>query len=82
MTWSQFLTEAISLIVGGITGVATGIGGGLSTLVTSLAYEGTGNDKTMSAFMAVIFVFCGISLAITLCRWCVNLLSSLGNRNR
>ena len=82
MSWTTFLTEAIGLIVGGITGVATGIGQGLSTLVSSLAITGTGSDAAMSPFMAVVFVFAGISLALALSRWVVNLLASLGNRNR
>lgn len=82
MSWTTFLSNAIELIVGGITGVASGIGQGLSTLVTSLAITGEGASATMSPFMAVIFVFAGISLALALCRWVVNLLASLGNRNR
>lgn len=82
MNWTSFLTQAIQLLVGGITGVASGIGEGLSTLVTDLAITGTGSDATMSPFMAVVFVFGGISLALALCRWVVNLLGSLGNRNR
>lgn len=83
MEWTTFLTNAIQLLVGGITGVSNGIGVGLSNLVENLAITtGTGDTKTMSAFMAIVFVFGGISLALALCRWVVNLLSSLGNRNR
>lgn len=82
MTWSAFLTEAISLLTGGIVGVAGALGTGISTLVQDLAVTGTGADATMSAFMSIVFVFGGISLAIGLGRWVVNLLSSLGNRNR
>lgn len=82
MTWSAFLTEAISLLTGGIVGVAGALGSGISTLVQDLAVTGTGESATMSAFMSIVFVFGGISLAIGLGRWVVNLLSSLGNRNR
>ena len=82
MTWSAFLTEAITLITGGIVGVAGAIGTGLSTLVQDLAITGTGSDASMSAFMSIVFVFGGISLALALSRWVVNLLASLGNRNR
>lgn len=82
MSWTAFLTEAITLITGGIVGVAGAIGTGLSTLVQDLAITGTGESATMSAFMSVVFVFGGISLALALSRWVVNLLASLGNRNR
>lgn len=82
MTWAQFLTEAIQLLVGGITGVASGIGNGLSTLVNALVMTTDNGSTTMSAFAAIIFVFGGIALAIGLSRWVVNLVSSLGQRNR
>lgn len=82
MTWTAFLTEAISLLTGGIVGVASALGTGISTLVNDLAITGTGSDAQMSAFMSVVFVFGGISLALALGRWVVNLLASLGNRNR
>lgn len=82
MTWVQFLQEAIQLLVGGITGVASGIGQGLSTLVQSLAYTTDNGTTTMSAFMAIVLIFGGISLAFGLSRWVVNLIASLGARNR
>lgn len=82
MSWESFVQEAISILVAGISGTATGIGDGLSTLVTSIAISGTGSDATMSPFFAVVLVFGSISLALALCRWVVNLVSSLGNRNR
>lgn len=82
MTWIQFLEEAIQLLVGGITGVASGIGSGLSTLVQSLAQTTDGTTTTMSAFMAIVLIFGGISLALGLSRWVVNLIGSLGQRNR
>ena len=82
MTWVQFLTEAVQLLVGAITGVASGIGQGLSTLVDSIAKTTNGNTTEMSAFMAIILIFGGISLAFGLSRWVVNLVASLGARNR
>lgn len=80
MTWTEFLAEAVQLLVGAITGVATGIGGGLSSLVTALVYNA--DQTAMSPFIAIIFIFGGISLAFGLSRWVVNLVSSLGARNR
>lgn len=76
------LQQIIEILVGGISGVATGIGGGLSTLAQSIFLAGTGDAQTLSTFGVLIVVFAGISLAIGLCRWVVNFVSSLGQRNR
>lgn len=72
------LTEIISLLTSGITGIATGIGSGLSTLVQEIFLTGTGETQTLSVFGAVIVIFAGISLAIGLSRLCVKWISSLG----
>ena len=73
------LTEIISLLVGGITGIATGIGQGLSGLVTSIFLEGEGDAMGLSVFGGVIVVFAGVSLAIGLSRWVTNWVTTLGN---
>lgn len=78
----SILNSIIEILVGGISGVATGIGGGLSTLATSIFLTGTGETQTLSTFGTLIVVFAGISLAIGLCRWVVNFVTSLGARNR
>lgn len=75
------MSDIIEILVGGITGVATGIGGGLSTLATSVFLTGTGETQTLSTFGTLIVVFAGISLAIGLSRWVVNFVTSLGSRN-
>lgn len=83
---TAILTEIIELLVGGITGVAKGIGSGLSDLAQSifLTTTGSGADATtsLSVFGALIIIFAGISLAIGLSRWVVNFCTSLGARNR
>lgn len=79
MTATALMTEIIGILVGGITGVATGIGEGLSTLTQSIFL---GAEGTLSTFGIVVLIFAGISLALGLCRWCVNLVTSLGARNR
>lgn len=83
---TNILSEIISLLVGGITGVATGIGEGLSTLVQSVFLQTTGSGESavtsLSVFGQIIIIFAGISLAIGLCRWVVNFCTSLGQRNR
>ena len=76
------LTQIIELLVGGITGVASGIGEGLSSLATSIFLSGTGESQTLSVFGSLIIIFAGISLAIGLSRWVVNFVTSLGARNR
>lgn len=78
----SLMTSIIELLVSGITGVATGVGQGLSTLATSIFLTGTGESQTLSTFGALIIIFAGISLALSLCRWVVNFVTSLGQRNR
>ena len=71
------LQEIISILTAGISGIATGIGSGLNELATSifLSSEGT----SLSLFGGLIVVFAGIALAIGLCRWFMNFVTSLGN---
>lgn len=76
------MTEIIELLTSGITGVASGVGQGLSNLAQSIFMTGTGSEATLSTFGTLIIIFAGISLALTLCRWVVNFCTSLGNRNR
>jgi len=76
------LNEIIEILTGGITGISTGIGAGLSTLAKSIFLQGTTGSETLSTFGVLIVVFAGISLAIGLCRWVVNFVTSLGARNR
>lgn len=86
MNGVALLTSIIEILVGGITGVATGIGNGLSSLVQNIFLVTTGSGESattsLSTFGTLIIIFAGISLALGLCRWVVNFLSSLGSRNR
>lgn len=76
---SAILTEIVSLLTGGITGIATGIGSGVSSLVQNIFITtGEGGAQALSTFGAVVVVFAGVSLAIGLCRWVMNFLTSLG----
>lgn len=78
---ASVLNEIIQLLVGGITGIASGIGTGVSTLVQDIFLTGAGtteNPFALSVFGAVIAVFAGISLAVGLSRWVMNFLTSLG----
>lgn len=76
------LTEIISLLTGGIQGIASGVGQGLQSLVTAIFLTGTGTQADpykLSVYGGVIIVFAGIALAIGLCKMIVTWVSSLGN---
>lgn len=76
---SAILTEIIQLLVGGITQLASGIGGGLKSLVEAIFLNTSGQTTTLSTFGGLIVVFAGIGLAIGLSRWVMNFVTSLGN---
>lgn len=78
MSGTAILSEIIQILVGGITGIAEGVGSGLSTLATSIFLTTTGETTTLSTFGVLIVVFAGISLAIGLSRLVVKWISSLG----
>lgn len=78
MNGLSILNEVVSLLVGGITGIAEGIGEGLSTLATSIFLTGDGDTQTMSVFGVLVCVFGGIALAIGLSRLVVRWISTLG----
>lgn len=78
---SGVLQEIITLMVSGITQLATGIGSGLQALVSNIFLETPSGSTTpqLSVFGGMIVVFAGIALAVGLCRFVVNWLTSLGN---
>lgn len=79
---TELLTEIISILVSGITGIASGIGQGLSELVQTIFLEtSTEGAMQLSTFGGLIVVFAGVSLAIGLSRWVVNWVTSLGANN-
>ena len=79
MVPTSLMTQIIEILVSGITGIATGIGQGLSTLASSIFLT---TEGVLSIFGALIVIFAGISLAIGLSRWVLNFVTSLGARNR
>ena len=74
---TAILTEIVSLLTSGITTMAGAIGTGLQELVESI-FLGEGGQG-LSVFGGVVVIFAGIALAIGLCRWVTNWLTSLGN---
>lgn len=77
---STIMSEIIALLVSGITGLATGIGSGLKSLVESIFLKvGEGGAvEGLSTFGGLIVIFAGVSLAIGLSRWVVSWVTSLG----
>lgn len=76
---TNILQEIVSILVAGLQQFGTGIGSGLKSLVESIFLDTSGTNPVLSTFGGLIVVFAGISLAIGLCRWVVNWLTSLGN---
>ncbi len=75
------LNSIIELLVGGISGVADGLGTGLSTLASSIFLASGEGATGLSVMGQLIVIFAGISLALALCRWVLNFCTSLGQRN-
>lgn len=72
------ITEIVAILTEGITGIAEGVGTGLSTLASSIFLA----EGALSVFGTLVVVFAGISLAIGLSRWVLGFVTSLGARNR
>ena len=77
---SGILTEIISLLVGGITGIAQGIGTGVQSLVSSLFLDTSGTGTVLSTFGGMVAIFAGIALAVGLSRLIFNWLITLGGK--
>ena len=82
MTGTSLVTAIIEILVSGITGIASGVGEGLSTLASGIFFTGTEGSQTLSVLGICIIAFAAISLGLSLCRWVVNFFTSLGSRNR
>ena len=82
MSGTNLVTAIIEILVSGISGIATGVGQGLSTLASGIFFTTTGETTTLSVLVICIISFAAISLGLSLCRWVVNFFTSLGSRNR
>lgn len=77
----NIVTEIASILFGGISTTASGVGNGLKELVTAifLNVDATTNAVTgLSTFGIVAVSFMGVSLAIGLSRFVLNWVTSLG----
>lgn len=86
MTGTALVSSIIEILVSAISGVASGIGEGLSTLASSIFFQTTGEGSSATTGLSVlgtcIIAFAAISLGLSLCRWVLNFFTSLGQRNR
>ena len=78
MTGVQIVESIVDILVSGLTGIGEGIGGALSSMATAIFIGAEG----LTVFGVLIIVFSAISLGLSLTRWVLNFITSLGNRNR
>lgn len=78
---TTILGEIVDILVGGLTNMANGIGGGLNTMVQALFIETTEGVSHLSTFGGVVAVFGGIALAVGLTTLVTKFIMSLGGRN-
>lgn len=78
MSGTAIVSEIIEILTAGITGISTGIGSGLKSLVDNIFFVTNDGTQSMSTFGIMVCVFAGISLAIGLSRLIVRWLSTLG----
>ena len=82
MSGTELVTAIIEILTSGISGVASSVGEGLSTLASGIFFAGEAGQETLSVLGICIIAFAAISLGLSLCRWVVNFFTSLGSRNR
>lgn len=81
---SAILTEIISLLTGGFSSFATGLGSGIKNFIENLFVTvpvGSGTPS-LTTFGSLVIIFAAISLTLGLSRWVLNFFTSLGQRNR
>lgn len=75
------LTEIVTILVGGIQTLGTGIAGGVTNMVTALFVTGTGTSAdpyALSTFGGILCVFAGVSLAMSITKKVYHFVASLG----
>lgn len=78
MTGTSIVTSIVEILVSGLQGIGSGIGQALSSMATAIFIGAEG----LTVFGTLIIVFAAISLGLSLTRWVLNFITSLGNRNR
>lgn len=82
MSGTDIVAAILQILFAGLTQTGQAIGSGISSMVTSLVFTGTGETQALSPFFILVVVFAAISLGLSLCRWVLNFATSWGNRNR
>lgn len=72
------LQEIISLLTGGLTQMATGIGQGFQSFMGAIFLDTTNNTTALSVTGGIIVIFAAIALSIGLGRLVANYLFGLG----
>lgn len=77
----EVLNEFVETLVGGISGIAEGIGSGVNGFVQDLFLQvtETGDVTGLSTFGGVVAVFGGIGLAVGLTTLIFNWIRNIGN---
>ena len=82
---TSILSQIVEILVGGITGMAQGIGSGLNEMASALFItttgEGANATQTLSTFGGIVAIFGGIALAVGLTTLVTKWIMSLGARN-
>lgn len=81
VTPSQVLQEIVSILVGAIQNLGSGIATGVNSFAKSLLMEvdSTGAITGLSSFGAVVAIFAGISLAVGITTLIFNFIKKMGN---
>lgn len=74
---SDIVGDIVDILVSGITGIGSGIAGGINSFVTALAI---GSNNDLSVFMVFVMVFAAIGLGIGLTRHIFGWIESLSGR--
>lgn len=78
---TTILGQIVEILVGGLTGMASGIGSGLNAMVQDLFITTTEGTSSLSTFGVVVVIFAGVSLAVSLTTLVTKWIMSLGARN-
>ena len=83
------LGHIVQILVGGLVQMAQGLGDGIRSIIESVMLTGTTDSTTgvftptgLSVFGAVVVIFAGISLALSLFRLLFSWVAGLGNNRR
>lgn len=76
---ASVLSEIVSILVGGIQSLGTGIASGANAFVKALFIDSTGGTNALSTFGGIAAVFGGIALAVGLTTMLFTWIRTLGN---